>query len=331
MANPEHLAKLMEGREAWNRWREETAEDPDLSGASLRGLDLSGFALDDTDLSGADLDGVVIRNTVAEWVNVVGARWTNARVADCHFRYFRARDSNFDGAHLFGTSFHYCDFPNASFLDTDLILVVFTMSDLRDLRHFKPKRADISIGIDTFFESGGLPEEILRAANLPDEFITYARSLTGTAIEFYSCFISYSSKDDDFTRRLHADLQARKIKTWFAPEDLKIGDRFHSRIDESIRIHDKLVLILSEHSMESDWVRREVEAAREREDREKKDILFPIRLDDAIFASSEAWAAEIRRSKHIGDFRSWKSHDDYTKALDRLVKDLKKEGPIIMR
>jgi len=83
--------------------------------------------------------------------------------------------------------------------------------------------------------------------------------------------------------------------------------------------------------MNSAWVRREVEAAREREDREKRDILFPIRLDDAVFEVNEAWAVEIRRAKHIGDFRNWKSPDGYRTALERLLRDLTKEGPIMMR
>ena len=32
------------------------------------------------------------------------------------------------------------------------------------------------------------------------------RSLVGKPIDFYSCFISYSTKDDDFAQRLYADL-----------------------------------------------------------------------------------------------------------------------------
>jgi len=46
------------------------------------------------------------------------------------------------------------------------------------------------------------------------------RSLVGKAIEFYSCFISDSSQDDDFAQPLHADLQRKDVRCWFAPEDL---------------------------------------------------------------------------------------------------------------
>lgn len=43
-------------------------------------------------------------------------------------------------------------------------------------------------------------------------------------VELYSCFLSYSSRDDAFARRLYNDLQGKNIRTWFAPEDLQIGN-----------------------------------------------------------------------------------------------------------
>ena len=79
----------------------------------------------------------------------------------------------------------------------------------------------------------------------------FIRSLPGAALEFYSCFISYSSADQAFAERLTAGLRAKGVRCWFAPEDLKIGDRFRTRIDESIRVHDKLLLVLSRHSIQS--------------------------------------------------------------------------------
>ncbi len=158
---------------------------------------------------------------------------------------------------------------------------------------------------------------------VPDDFITFARSLVGAAIEFYSCFISYSNKDDDFARRLHADLQANHVRCWFAPEDLKIGDKFRQKIDETIRVYDKVIVVLSETSIASDWVESEIEAALEKERKTKKLVLFPIRLDEAVMDCGIAWAAEIRRTRHIGEFCHWKDHDAYKKAFDRVLRDLK--------
>lgn len=39
--------------------------------------------------------------------------------------------------------------------------------------------------------------------------------------------------------------------------------------------------------------------------------------------TDQAWAADIRRRRHIGDFTRWKDHDSYQKAFERLLRDLK--------
>lgn len=144
------------------------------------------------------------------------------------------------------------------------------------------------------------------------------------AIEYYSAFISYSSKDEDFARHLYNDLQVNNVRCWFAPEDLKIGDKFRERIDESIRLYDKLLVILSEHSVASDWVEDEVTRALDRERQQAgRLVLFPIRLDDAVLTAQPAWASGIRLKRHIGDFSRWKDHDAYQTAFTRLLRDLK--------
>jgi hypothetical protein len=192
---------------------------------------------------------------------------------------------------------------------------------LETVRHEGPS----SIGIDTIYRSkANIPEPFLRGAGVPDDFIMYMKSLVQNPIEFYSCFISYSSKDDEFAKRLYADLQREHVRCWFAPEDLKIGDKLRPRIDGAIRVYDKLLLILSENSIHSPWVEKEVETAFEKEHKSTgKTVLFPIRLDDAVMKTDQAWAADIRRTRHIGDFSNWKSHDQYKTALDRLLRDLK--------
>jgi len=154
-------------------------------------------------------------------------------------------------------------------------------------------------------------------------FITYMKSLIVNPIEYYSCFISYSSKDEAFAKLLYSDLQTEHVRCWFAPEDLKIGERFRPKIDEAIRLHDKLLLVLSKSSVASPWVETEVESAFEREHKEKRTVLFPIRLDNAVMETDEAWAADIRRTRHIGDFSEWKNHESYQTGFARLLRDLK--------
>jgi hypothetical protein len=42
--------------------------------------------------------------------------------------------------------------------------------------------------------------------------------------------------------------------------------------------------------------------------------------------TTQAWAAMLRQSRHIGDFTLWKEHDEYQKGLKRLLRDLKQEA-----
>ena len=188
-------------------------------------------------------------------------------------------------------------------------------------------RGPSHISIDTIYRSEGhIPETFLRNAGVPDSFITYMHSLVVRPIDYYTCFISYSNKDEAFARRLYADLQSNGVRCWFAPEDMKIGDNIHARIDESIHMYDKLLLVLSEHALASTWVEREVAAALEKEQQQGQRVLFPIRLDGTVMQTTAAWVADIRRRKHIGDFIKWKQHDDYQQAFERLLRDLQAES-----
>lgn len=143
---------------------------------------------------------------------------------------------------------------------------------------------------------------------------------------FLSCFISYSSKDQVFVERLFGDLRTREVQCWYAPEDLKIGDRLRIRIVESIERHEKTLLVLSEYSLNSMWVADEVEAALDKEERYGTTVLFPITIDDAVWKCQEAWAAKVRRERYIGDFRRWEEREAYQAAFERLLRSLRVEG-----
>ena len=160
---------------------------------------------------------------------------------------------------------------------------------------------------------------------LPDNVIDYLPSLLTTAIQHYSCFISYSSKDQAFAERLHADLQNKGVRWWFAPHDMRIGAKIIDAIDEAIRLRDKVLLILSEGAIASGWVEGEVTRALDEERIRKQVVLFPVRIDDAVMRTSEAWARLLRGQRNIGDFTRWKEHDIYQKSFERLMRDLRVE------
>lgn len=285
----------------------------DLSQANLDRADLHGASLLWSDLTCASLSSADLSKTSLCRANLSGADLSGANVTK----------ANLSRADLTRANLTEANFSGARFADTILAdLDLSTAKGLETVQHRGPS----TIGIDTFFLSEGkIPEVFLRGCGVPDTFITFAASLIGKPIQFYSCFISYSSKDQDFATRLHNDLQAKGIRVWFAPEDLKIGERIHETVEQAIRIYDKLMVVLSANSMNSAWVRREVRTALEKERQQNRTVLFPLRLDDTVMDTTEDWADDIRKDRHIGDFRKWQDPESYQKAFDRLLRDLQAE------
>ena len=194
------------------------------------------------------------------------------------------------------------------------------VNGLDTIKHMGPS----SIDNLTLAQSGKLPNSFLRGIGLPDNYIEYIPSLFhGDAIQYYSCFISYSSTSQDFAERLYADLQNKGVRCWFAPEDMKIGAKIRHAIDSAIRLRDKLLVILSETSVNSQWVETEVETAMEEERERGEPVLFPVRIDDAVMETKAPWARMLRRERNIGNFTGWKNHDSYQRAFERLLRDLK--------
>ena len=99
MPNDEHVILLRRGADAWNSWRAERDDTPDLSQAGLRGLDLSGF-----DLSRANLRGADLRGTTLSQANISGADLEGANL-------FK---SVLDGADLAGAFLNRAKFLNCA-------------------------------------------------------------------------------------------------------------------------------------------------------------------------------------------------------------------------
>jgi hypothetical protein len=340
MTDNEHLGVLRKGAAAWNSWRKDhphvrpllrTASliELDLSGAvliradlmnanlrraDLRAADLSGAnlsyatlsraklaraRLSRADLSGADLTGADLTAAALTGVNLVGANLSLAKLVG----------ANLSGAVLGDTILGGVDFERATGLDA--------------CTHWRPSTIDFR----TLSQPVDLRISFLRGCGLPDPVIEYLRSLRERAIQFYSCFISYSTRDQLFANRLHADLQNKGVRCWFAPQDLSIGSKTWDAIDEAIRLKERLLVILSEASITSDWVEDEVTRAYAEERERGETVLFPIRVDDAVMTTAEPWARKLRDQRHIGDFRGWKEPEEYQKSFDPLLRDLRPVKP----
>jgi uncharacterized protein YjbI with pentapeptide repeats len=305
MANSEHVAMLGKDVSAWNDWRRIHREvSPDLSWEMLRRANLVAANLSRVNFRGADLRGAYLRGA-----DLTGADLSRAELSG----------ADFDKAQIGFSTFGDNDLGNVKGVETVL--------------HAGPS----TIGIDTIYLSQGkIPLAFLRGAGVPENFIEYMPSLTAPgAVQFYSCFISYSSMDQEFADRLHADLQDKGVRCWFAPHDIQAGRKVHEQIDEAIRRYERLLLILSRNSINSEWVKTEISKARKREIVENKRVLFPVRLVsfevlrdlECFDADTGKDSAKEIREFHIPDFSNWKNHDAYQKAFQKLLYDLRPKKP----
>jgi TIR domain/Pentapeptide repeats (8 copies) len=340
MANDEHVALLRKGVDAWNEWWRQEAPGlkADLSGANLIRADLSGANLIQAnliraDLSGANLIRANLRGANLLWADLRAANLRGANLLWADLRAAHLGEANLiaadlRGANLRGANLVWANLNGADLTEAVLHHTVFgdtTLSHevkgLDQCRHAGPSIVDFQ----TLKNSGPLPIAFLRGAGLPDNLIEYLPKLN-EAIQFYSCFISYSHKDELFAERLHADLQNKGVRCWFAPHDMPIGAKIIDALDEAIRLRDKVLLILSEGAIASDWVEGEVTRALDEERTRKQVVLFPVRIDDAVMQTLEAWARLLRGQRNIGDFSRWKEHDSYQKSFERLMRDLRVES-----
>ena len=302
--------------------------EADLSDAKLIGANFGKANLNGADLSNTDLIKADLIRT-----NLKGAKLVGANLQHANLRRANLWNADLRETILWETNFRTAVLKNATIENASLWYSVFTDVDLSDVsgletvKHIGPS----SIGIDTLYRSkGNIPEIFLKGCGVPNMFIKEALPLTNSA--YHSCFISHSSKDEKFAQRIHNDLEVAGVLCWFAPHDMQGGMKVYDQIEGAIRMYDKLLLILSENSMNSDWVGEEIINAKNKECQQQKQMLFPISI--VPFKEIQKWkffdadtgkdlAKEIREY-HIPDFSQWKSdHDAYRESFDRLLHDLK--------
>jgi hypothetical protein len=207
----------------------------DLSMADLGRADLSMANLRNANFPRADL-----RNANLSRADLPGANLHSADLPEADLTKADLDRADLSRATLTGAALTEADLSKASlretvFSDTNLTGV----RRLETCRHLGPSTLDHR----TLARSGPLPLAFLRGCGLPDVLIDYLPSLLNEPFQFYSCFISYSSADEAFCRRLHERLQNAGLRVWFAPHDIQGGRKLHEQIDQAIRVYDKLLLV----------------------------------------------------------------------------------------
>lgn len=124
-------------------------------------------------------------------------------------------------------------------------------------------------------------------------------------------FISHSTKDKPFVRRLASDLVLNGVKVWLDEQQIMVGDSIPEKIAQGLAESDFFLLVMSKNSVESPWVKKELNSALVHEIERRKVTVFPVKLDDAPMPSSVA-------DKLYADFLG--SYDDGLKKLLQAIK-----------
>jgi TIR domain len=129
-----------------------------------------------------------------------------------------------------------------------------------------------------------------------------------------SLFLSHSSRDRAFCERLALDLTRVGVPVWYDDWELKVGDSLRRKISDGIESRDHLAVVLSDASVKSDWVQVELNAALDRELKERKVIVLPLLIQDCDIPA-------FLRDKKYADFRT-----DYPHGLGQLLEVLGVSG-----
>lgn len=340
--NPDHLSMLRRGVPEWNNWRERNPyvipvlTKQYLEACDLRGADLSNAVLTRCSLMRADLEGANLYQAEFFGADLRDANLTEADMRGAKLHQADLRGASLNGADLYradfietrvdGASFSLARCETTTFADMDLSNAV----DLESVTHTGPSSIDIATLIRS---RQNVPVPFLRGTGLPRTFLDYGLSILADvpAIQFESVFISYSSVDEQFAQTLYDFLQQRQVRVWFAPEDMKPGARLHDQIDTAIRVHDRLLLVLSHTSLASSWVRTELKKAVRRERAENRRILFPVSIVPyEIVAAWECFDADLGidlaekvREYFIPDFSEWRDRSVVNKSYASVLSALK--------
>ncbi|RCW51598.1 toll/interleukin-1 receptor domain-containing protein [Halanaerobium sp. ST460_2HS_T2] len=126
-----------------------------------------------------------------------------------------------------------------------------------------------------------------------------------------SLFLSHSSKDKFFVRKLAERLKQNRIEVWIDEAEINIGDSLIKKIGSAIDETDYFGVVLSHNSVNSEWVQKELQLAINRE-LEEKQVVLPMLLEPVEIP-------HFLKGKLYADFTT---PEKFEKSFPKLLKTL---------
>ena len=127
-------------------------------------------------------------------------------------------------------------------------------------------------------------------------------------------FISYTQSDRSFARKITNDLRIHGHTVWIDESEINIGDPLVEKIRHALDSIDYVIVILSKASIKSEWVKKELDIAFNREIEEKRILILPIIIEPRVKLPG------FLKGKLYGDFSR---EDDYAEKLELLLRSLR--------
>jgi len=311
-----------------------------LSGAALISADLFRTNLNranlykanlfDTQFSSANLSEANLREANLKKANIFDTNLFNADLSGADLIRANLKNINLDKANLHGTRIGWTVFAR---IDLNRV------QGLSEVIHKGP----CTIGTDTIQKSrGNIPPAFLRRCGLSPWEIELARlhdlslpkdqisrilnsnvveKRTPNRIFSGGIFICYADADAEFVEKLYEHLDNAGASVWLDNHDPADED-----IPREVRIRDVVVLVLSQSSIETDWVHSELDISRKKS--KDRDVLCAVTLDDTWKEKADISVSWWQLKKTpVLDFSGWAT-GEFSSRFEELLDQLMLKMPL---
>jgi hypothetical protein len=183
------------------------------------------------------------------------------------------------------------------------------------------RKAATMMGVESYNEASfapllkwakplGLLEPSLKEEDLVDDALLIKAERRKRDQDSIVAFLSHSSHDKPFVRKLATDLNEAGIGVWLDEQKILVGDSIADKIGQGLAESDFFIIILSKDSTESQWVKKELDQALVTEIERRKVTILPIKLSDCTIPS-------VIKEKKYADFsKSYK--EGFAELIARL-------------